>query len=110
MENIFLLIPLDTLNFICDTLNEQVIKIYIYLAQRYNYKKSIEPNACYEFTSIELAQHLGLKVDGNMRTYEIIDNALLCLQKLGLIDYIIIYEGKKPKKLLTKFSFEKPVK
>lgn len=109
MENIFLLVPLDTLNFICDTLNEQVIKIYIYLGQRYNYKKSIDSNAYYEFTSAELAQHLGMKVEGNMRTYEIIDNALLCLQKLELIDYKVIYENKKPKKLLTKFSFEKPI-
>lgn len=102
-EDIFLMIPLDTLRFLKDTLQEQVIKIYIYLGQRYKFK----PN--YEFTAAELASHVGIKLEGNARGYEVIDNALLCLQKLGLIDYVVFYEGARPKRRLTKFSFEKPV-
>lgn len=102
-EDIFLMIPLDTLRFLKDTLQEQVIKIYIYLGQRYKFKSN------YEFTAAELASHVGIKLEGNARGYEVIDNALLCLQKLGLIDYVVFYEGARPKRRLTKFSFEKPV-
>lgn len=103
-EDIFFMIPLDTLKFLRDTLQEQVIKIYIYLGQRYKFKNN------YEFTVAELASHIGIKLEGNARGYEVIDNALLCLQKLGLIDYVVFYEGARPKRRLTKFSFEKPAK
>ena len=37
-EEIFFLIPLETLKFLNDCLKEQVIKIYIYLGQRWKYK------------------------------------------------------------------------
>lgn len=95
------MIPLETLQFLNDTLKEQVIKVYIYLGQRYKYKKN------YEFTVAELASHIGIKLDGNKRGYTVIDNALACLKQLGFIDYVIFYEGQKPKRRLTKFSFEK---
>ena len=36
-EDIFFKIPLDTLRFIQNTIKEDVIKIYIYLGQRYKY-------------------------------------------------------------------------
>ena len=99
-ESIFLMIPLDTLQFLNDTLREQVIKIYVYLGQRWKYKKG------YEFTVAELAAHVGMKLEGNKRGYEIIDNALDCLQLLGLIRYVTYYEGQKPRRRLVEFSFE----
>lgn len=37
-EEIFFMIPLDTLKFLNDALKEQVVKIYLYLGQRWKYK------------------------------------------------------------------------
>lgn len=101
-EDIFFMIPLETLYFLTDTLTEQVIKIYIYLGQKDKFKKG------YEFTVVELASHIGIKLNGNQRGYDIINNALLCLKKLELIDFVEYYENEKPKKKLTKFSLHRP--
>ena len=81
MELIYLLIPLETLQFLKDTLHQQVIKIYIYLSQRYKYKKN------YVFTAEELGEHIGLQVHNNARHLTVVNNALLCLKNNGLIDY-----------------------
>ena len=48
VEDIYLLLPLNTLHFILDTITESVIKIYIYLGQRYKYKND------YVFTQEEI--------------------------------------------------------
>lgn len=40
-ERMFLMIPLETLGFLLDTLQEHVIKVYVYLGQRYKYKESL---------------------------------------------------------------------
>ena len=99
-EEIFLMIPLKTLQFFNDTLREQVVKIYVYLGQRWKYKKG------YEFTIAELAAHVGIKLEGNSRGYEIIENALECLSLLGVIRYVTYWEGQKPRRRLVDFSFE----
>lgn len=98
-EEIFFMIPLDTLKFLNDALKEQVVKIYLYLGQRWKYKQNN-----YIFTIEEIAQHIGIKLDGNSRNYEIINNALLCLCNNELLDYVEFYEGDKPRKKLTQFS------
>ena len=69
-EDIYLSLPLDTINFIQDTLKEPVIKTYIYLGQRYKYKKN------YIFTEKEVAEHLGMNVVGNGSVYNRIRNYL----------------------------------
>lgn len=99
-EEIFFMIPLDTLKFLNDALKEQVVKIYLYLGQRWKYKQNN-----YIFTIEEIAQHIGIKLNGNSRNYEIINNALICLCNNELINYIDFYEGDKPRKRLTNFSF-----
>ena len=68
------MIPLRTLQFLNDTIKEQVIKVYIYLGQRWKFKKD------YVFTVKEVGQHIGVKVDNDSR----INNALLCLESIGL--------------------------
>ena len=98
VEEIYFMIPLDTIKYLNDTLKEQVVKIYIYLGQRNKYKPG------YEFTIEELAKHIGIKLDNNSRNYELVNNALLALYNSELIDYVEFYEGKYPKKRLTKFS------
>lgn len=98
-EEIFFLIPLETLKFLNDCLKEQVIKIYIYLGQRWKYKQND-----YTFTLEEIAEHIGIKLGNNQRNYDIINNALICLVNNGLIDYVEYFENNKPRKRLTNFS------
>lgn len=100
-EEIYFMIPLPTLQFLNDTLKEQVVKIYLYLGQRWKYKQND-----YIFTSEEIGLHIGIKINHNTRNYEIINNALICLRNNGLIDYIEFYDNDKPRKRLTKFSLE----
>lgn len=95
-ESIFLMIPLHTLQFLNDTIKEQVIKVYIYLGQRWKFKKD------YVFTVKEVGQHIGVKVDNDSR----INNALLCLESIGLIKVENISENIVPKKKLVNFTFE----
>ena len=98
MEDIYLLLPLDTLHFILDTVTESVIKVYIYLGQRYKYKHD------YVFTQEEIAQHLGVRLEGKPETRRQIKNALIALQNHGLIQYETFYDGKSHRYRLLNWS------
>lgn len=104
MENIYFLIPLKTLKYLNDNCKEHVIKIYVYLGQRY--KWAMEKGLMYEFTLEELGNHIGIKVKNNSRGYEIINNALELLDNSGLINYVSFFDGQMQKKKLTVFSYE----
>lgn len=108
MENIYFLIPLKTLKYLNDNCKEHVIKIYVYLGQRY--KWALDKGIAYEFTLEELGNHIGIKVKNNSRGYEIINNALELLSNSGLIDYVSFFDGQMQKKKLTKFSYEYAMK
>lgn len=103
-EEIYLLIPLKTLKYINDNCRDHIIKIYVYLGQRY--KWSLDRGYAYEFTLEELGDHIGLKVKNNSRGYEIINNALDLLVNSELVDYVSFFDGQMQKKKLTKFSLE----
>lgn len=103
-ENIYLLIPRKTLTYITDNCREHVIKIYIYLGQKYKY--ALYNGKTYEFTLKELGTHIGLNIKNNSRGYEVINNALELLYNSGLIDYVSYFDGQVQKKKLTKFSME----
>ena len=98
VEDIYLLLPLETIQFINDTIKESVIKVYIYLGQRYKFKKN------YVFTQEEIAQHLGLKLQGNTRCRQAIHNALDMLQDVGLISFENFFDGKSPRYRLLNWS------
>lgn len=98
-EEIYFLIPLETTKFLHDCLTEKVVKVYIYLAQRWKYKGNQ-----YTFTVEDIAEHIGINLSGHSRNYEIINNALICLMNNGLIDFVEYYENKKPIKRLINFS------
>ena len=98
IEEIYLLLPLETIQFITDTIKESVIKVYIYLGQRWSYKKG------YVFTQEEIAQHLGMKLAGNPRARQMIHNALDLLQNNGLIKFENFFDGKSPRYRLTGWS------
>lgn len=103
LEDIYILIPLHTLQYLNDNLREHVIKIYVYLGQRWKYKGSN-----YIFTIQEIADHIGIKLDNNQRNYNKINNALYVLRDAGLINwedtYTIKQEKTIPQKRLTNFS------
>lgn len=100
IEDFYALIPLETIQFLSDTLQENVIKVYIYLGQRYKFKTN------YEFTLEELAANIGIKLNHVSRNYVMMNNILTCLQILGLIDFEVInVSNVETKKRLTFFSF-----
>lgn len=99
-EKMYFKIPQDLLSFFIDTVKEPIIKTYIYLGQRNNYK----PNQ-YVFTLKEICEHLGLYYQKNS---EIIKNYLFILEQLELIKIVKFYEGKTPKMRLINFSTELP--
>ena len=102
-ETIFFKIPLETLRFIQNTIKGDVIKIYIYLGQRYKYA-SIN-NFKYSFTLKEIAEHLGLSVNSqNSRVF--IKDGLDALMNNGLIEFVSYYEGRIPKLRLINFSYD----
>lgn len=98
------MIPRKTLSYLRNNCRDHVIKIYVYLGQRYKY--AIYNGKNYEFTLEELGTHIGLKVKNNSRSYEIINNALDLLYNSGLIDYVSFFDGQMQKKKLIKFSME----
>lgn len=108
MENIYFLIPLQTLNYLKDNCKEHVIKIYVYLGQKY--KQALYSGKPYEFTLEELGNHIGLKIKNHSRGYEMINNVLDLLCNSELIDYVSYFDGVSQKKKLTKFSFEYKMK
>ena len=97
-ENIYFMLPLDTIQFINDTVKNEVYKIYIYLGQRWKYKQG------YVFTQEEIAEHLGTTLAGNETVRRQIRNSLIALQNNGLIQYEQFYEGKVPKYRLVNWS------
>lgn len=104
MEDIYFLIPRKTLRYINDSCKEHVIKIYVYLGQRY--KQATHRSEQYEFTLEEIGEHTGIKVKNNSRGYEIVNNALNLLCNSGLIDYVTFFDGQMQKKKLTMFNFD----
>ena len=100
-EDLYLLIPLETIQFIRDTLKKPVIKTYIYLGQKWKQK----PN--YEFTYEEIGKHIGVKLAGNARGYMMIDNILTALTNNGLINVSEPYwvGNNIRKQRLTAWSF-----
>ena len=107
-ENIYLDIPLATLEYLQDNCREHIIKIYIYLVQKYKYKedqnKRLKQQENYIFTLNEIAEHIGIYIKNNQRAYDIINHALELLYNSKLIDYETIYINKVPKKKLLNVS------
>ena len=104
MENIYFLIPTGTLQYLNDNCKEHVIKIYIYLGQRY--KMALEEGRQYTFTLKEIAQHIGIKVENYSRGYSVVNHALELLYNSGLISYVSYFDGGMSHKKLTNFSME----
>ena len=103
-EKMYFKIPVDLLNYFIDTLKEPVLKTYIYLGQRYNYKLSKNETG-YIFSIKELCDHFGLDYCKKGST---INNYLSILTQLKLITMTQIWVNEKPMMKLLSVSKEVP--
>ena len=100
IEKQFLGIPLETLKFFLDTLKTDVVKVYIYLGQRFKYAQSM--HTLYSFDKEEILDHLGW---GHSKSgYEFVNHALDALINNGLIRVVEYRNGKKPCLRLVEFN------
>lgn len=90
-EDIYMLIPLETLRYLNYNCKDHVMKVYIYLGQRYKYAKALNRN--YLFTLTEIGEHLGLGIKHHGSVYNHINYALEILENSGLIKYQKYYDG-----------------
>ena len=102
VEEMYFTMELDLLQHFIYSIKEEVLKVYIYLGQRYNYKPGD-----YVFTIKEICEHLGL---GYERNHKAISSHIDLLQNLGLITIAHFYEGNKPMMRLKGFSTTCPKK
>ena len=84
-ESIYHLLPIDTVYFIQKALSTASMKIYIYLGQRWKFKKN------YLFTRQEIAEHIGLNAKHRSDVYSYINVCLDALYGVGLIDFETVY-------------------
>ena len=83
-ENYFQLINLETLRFLCDVANSDVIKTYAYLLNKSFYFEG------YTFTKKELLDAIGYS--SKDKGQQLMDDILLALSKFGLIKFESCYE------------------
>lgn len=103
------LVDNEMLWYIVTTRSQQAIKLYVYLLDKYNWKKS--NNEKYVFTNIELLDALGYSTNSsNQKANSIVNNILESFLREGVIKYETFYEeiilpnGKtvpSPRKRLT---------
>ena len=79
----YYLVPCDILWYLIHTASKHVIQIYVYLADKYVYKK--KNDRLYEFTLKELAEALGYSSHADTRTNAVIRACLVALAKQGII-------------------------
>ena len=83
-ENYFQLINLETLRFLCDVANSDVIKTYAYLLNKNNYFED------YSFTCKEIVEVLGYYYKAD--TAKKAEHILFALESFGLIKVASYYE------------------
>lgn len=81
----FQLIELDTLRYLVNTSNSEVIKTYAYLLNKNQHFKS------YSFTTKEIAGALGYSTNNN-NTYKMFNDIFTCLENNGLLKKEHYYE------------------
>lgn len=103
-EDMFFMIPLETLRYLKSNCRAHVYKIYVYLGQRYKY--ALSKGKQYEFSMEELGEHCGIRVKNNSEGYRTVKYALELLANSGLINYVSFFNGSVQKKKLIGFSLE----
>lgn len=90
--------------YVVCTRRQYILKIYLYLLNKYKWKQ--KTGEMYSFTCGELAEAVGYtKLSADNSVVLAVINAALCsLCNEGIIDYVEYYEGKAPRKRLTKVA------
>lgn len=79
----------EMLWYVVSTRNKQAVRVYIYLLNKYNWKKN------YEFSNKELIEALGYSTNGNNAlASSMVSNILESFKREGVIDYSEYYETK----------------
>lgn len=102
-EDYFFQIPLETVQYLINTVKEFIIKVYIYLGTRYQQKKN------YSFTIKELANQLNISYNNSSSRARITD-AIDILIKIGLIKVQTQQIGEKSCFIITEFNLYIPNK
>lgn len=104
-QKTYLPIPLETLKFLIDATNSEVIKVYIYLGQ--GHRMAIQQHRKYIFTKKQLINAISIHEEKGKESksqYEVLDNILICLKNNGLIDYEDFQSGKVTRMRLIDFN------
>lgn len=79
----------EMLWYVVSTRNKQAVRVYIYLLNKYNWKKD------YEFSNKELVEALGYSPNGkNALVSSMVSNILESFKREGVIDYDEYYETR----------------
>ena len=107
-DEIYYGVPLNTLKFLRDCLTPNVIKAFVVFGQWWKYSQKI--GHPYSFTKNELAKTIGISINNNARTYEMLNHIIGMLQLCNFIEIQEYYEDNKPRYRLVNFSNQCPVK
>lgn len=99
-ETAFLMLPLETVNYLRYNVRPHVVKIYVYLMQRYRFKQAVAQGEPYIFTYKEVAEHTGLN-PYSKSTNDKIKYALQLLENSGLIEYETFKKKEKGGVMVT---------
>lgn len=84
---VYVKIKTDTLQFLVDTANNNVIKVYAHLKMMMEIHKSKKYKELFRFSKASLLDVIGYKTQNYYRNYEMIENILDSLQNNGLIKF-----------------------
>ena len=101
-EKSFVDIPLNTLKFLSYNCRPHVIKIYIYLRQRYKYAMS--QHKTYEFTLEEIGEHIGYNLRSHKTSADVVKYALELLTLADLVEYEVSFKNQKRILRLTRVN------
>lgn len=106
-NGIFKYVSKEMIKYLVMTRNENAIRIYLYLLNRYDYK----PN--YNFTVNEIQRAIGYS-DTSHVGFEVVSAILTSFKREGLVDYddlwLDVGNGNKIKKKILKFVEKSPPK
>ena len=101
-QQLYKLIPIDTLIYILSVGSSNLLRIYVYLLSKYQWKITI--GEYYRFTYKELiTECLGMKSVTNARDYTIVKNCLDALIKFKLIELSLDYDRVGDNRQLTTY-------
>jgi hypothetical protein len=82
-------LSLETIKYLLNVYQKPVIRTYLYLGVRYNWKKKENENY-YDFSKTEILNHCGIPIGRNAHGYQVVSDILNTLMNAELIKYHIV--------------------